>query len=161
MQSHLVRVRLRPPQEIRNGAQGTDGTFVEREQAGRHADGEDGRLAPGPRHAEKLNGPSLQHFALILGLIAGTTSTLAFVPQVLKIWRERDCAAISLKMYASRMVGFALWLAYGAALGSLPLIGFNILNLFLGGAILIFKLQALGHCPDPKRWFCSDERVAS
>ena len=103
----------------------------------------------------------MQNFPLILGLVAGTTSTLAFVPQVLKIWRERDCAAISVKMYASRMIGFALWLAYGVALGSLPLIGFNILNLCLGGIILVFKLQALGHCPDPKRWFSAEERVAS
>lgn len=97
----------------------------------------------------------------MLGLVAGTTSTLAFVPQVLKIWRERDCAAISLKMYAFRMLGFALWLAYGVALGSLPLVGFNILNLLLGGVILVFKLQALGCCPDPKRWFAADEQAVS
>ncbi|GJD64682.1 SemiSWEET family sugar transporter [Methylobacterium frigidaeris] len=96
------------------------------------------------------------HFPLILGFVAGCVSTYAFVPQVVKIWRERDCIAISLKMYVLRLAGFVLWLAYGAALGSVPLIVSNLLNLLLGGAILVFKLQALGLCPDPKGRFCAE-----
>jgi MtN3 and saliva related transmembrane protein len=100
----------------------------------------------------------LTHFPLVLGFIAGCVSTYAFVPQVLKIWRERDCVAISLKMYLLRLAGFALWLVYGIALGSLPLIFFNLLNLLLGGAILVFKLQAVGLCPDPKGWFRAAQR---
>jgi MtN3 and saliva related transmembrane protein len=98
------------------------------------------------------------HFPLFLGLVAGCVSTYAFVPQVVKIWRERDCVAISLKMYVLRLAGFALWLAYGIGLGSVPLIGFNLLNLVLGGAILVFKLQAVGLCPDPKGWFRAGQR---
>jgi hypothetical protein len=47
------------------------------------------------------------------------------------------------------------------ALGSLPLVVFNVLNLVLGGAILVFKLQALGLCPDPKRRFCQAQRTAA
>ena len=56
-------------------------------------------------------------------------STLAFVPQVLKIWRDGDTRAISTRMYVLRDVGFVLWLAYGVALGSAPLIVFNIASL--------------------------------
>ena len=100
----------------------------------------------------------MSYFPLALGLVAGCVSTYAFVPQVLKIWRERDCLAISLKMYVLRLAGFVLWLAYGAALGSVPLIVFNLLNLVLGGAILVFKLQALGMCPDPNGRFRREER---
>ena len=100
----------------------------------------------------------MSYFPLALGLVAGCVSTYAFVPQVLKIWRERDCLAISLKMYVLRLAGFVLWLAYGAALGSVPLIVFNLLNLVLGGAILVFKLQALGMCPHPKGRFRMEER---
>jgi MtN3 and saliva related transmembrane protein len=99
-------------------------------------------------------------FPLLLGLVAGCVSTYAFIPQVLKIWRERDCLAISLKMYVLRLVGFVLWLAYGFALGSMPLVFFNILNLALGGAILVFKLQAIGLCPDPKKRFCPAQQAA-
>ena len=77
----------------------------------------------------------------ILGLVAGCCSTFAFVPQVLKIWREGDTDAISLRMYVMRVAGFVLWLAYGFALGSVPLVVFNVLNLLLGGMILALKLR--------------------
>jgi MtN3 and saliva related transmembrane protein len=77
----------------------------------------------------------------VLGLVAGCCSTAAFVPQVLKIWREGDTRAISLRMYLMRDAGFVLWLAYGLALGSLPLIVFNVLNLLLGGTILALKVR--------------------
>ena len=55
-------------------------------------------------------GLGLGHLPLILGLVAGCVSTYDFVPQVLKIWRERDCVAISSKMFVLRLVGFVLWL---------------------------------------------------
>jgi MtN3 and saliva related transmembrane protein len=77
----------------------------------------------------------------VLGLVAGCCSTAAFVPQVLKIWREGDTRAISLRMYVMRVAGFVLWLGYGFALGSLPLIVFNVLNLLLGGTVLALKLR--------------------
>ena len=77
----------------------------------------------------------------ILGMVAGCCSTLAFVPQVLKIWREGDTRAISLRMYVMRVAGFVLWLGYGLALGSVPLIVFNVLNLLLGGTVLALKLR--------------------
>jgi MtN3 and saliva related transmembrane protein len=77
----------------------------------------------------------------VLGLVAGCCSTVAFVPQVLKIWREGDTRAISLRMYLMRVAGFVLWLGYGFALGSVPLVVFNVLNLLLGGTVLALKLR--------------------
>jgi len=77
----------------------------------------------------------------IVGMIAGCLSTAAFVPQVLKIRREGDTRAISTRMYVLRDLGFVLWLAYGLALRSTPLIVFNILSLLLGGTILVLKLR--------------------
>jgi MtN3 and saliva related transmembrane protein len=46
----------------------------------------------------------------LLGLAAGCCTAYAFVPQVLKIWREGDTRAISLRMYLMRVAGFVLWL---------------------------------------------------
>jgi MtN3 and saliva related transmembrane protein len=77
-----------------------------------------------------------------LGMVAGCCSTYAFVPQVLKIWREGDTRAISTRMYILRVAGFVLWLGYGFALSSTPLIVFNIANLLLGGTVLVLKLRA-------------------
>jgi MtN3 and saliva related transmembrane protein len=89
----------------------------------------------------------LEQVTLIVGLVAGLCSTAAFVPQVVKIWREGDTEAISLRMYVWRSVGFVLWLAYGIALGSLPLVLVNIVCILLGGAVLVLKLKALGRLP--------------
>ena len=77
----------------------------------------------------------------IVGMIAGCCSTAAFVPQVLKIWREGDTRAISTRMYVLRDLGFVLWLAYGLALRSAPLVVFNVLSLLLGATILVLKLR--------------------
>jgi MtN3 and saliva related transmembrane protein len=78
----------------------------------------------------------------ILGMVAGCCSTFAFVPQVLKIWREGDTRAISLRMYLVLTAGFVLWLGYGAVIGSWPVVAVNVANLALGGTILWLKLQA-------------------
>jgi MtN3 and saliva related transmembrane protein len=49
----------------------------------------------------------------IIGYAAAACTTLAFVPQVLKILRERSTDDISAGMYTVYIVGVALWLAYG------------------------------------------------
>ena len=79
---------------------------------------------------------------IILGFVAGCCTTFGYVPQVLKICREGDTQAISTRMFVLRVVGLFLWLGYGFALGSLPLIIFNILSLLLAGTILVLKLRS-------------------
>ena len=76
-----------------------------------------------------------------VGMVAGCCSTAAFVPQVLKIRREGDTRAISARMYVLRNLGFVLWLAYGLALRSTPLVVFNVASLLLGGTVLALKLR--------------------
>jgi MtN3 and saliva related transmembrane protein len=77
----------------------------------------------------------------ILGLAAGFCTTLAFLPQVLKTWRTRSTADISLGMFLVMVLGIILWLIYGALLGDLPLIAANSVTLFLAGAILALKIK--------------------
>jgi MtN3 and saliva related transmembrane protein len=76
-----------------------------------------------------------------LGLAAAFCSTVAFVPQVMKTWRSRSTADISLGMYLVLVLGIVLWLAYGALLGDTPLIVANGITLVLAGGILVFKLR--------------------
>jgi len=63
----------------------------------------------------------------------------SFTPQLVKIWRERDASSVSLRMYAITVTGFALWIAYGLLLKSLPIIGANTVCLIESGAILFLK----------------------
>jgi MtN3 and saliva related transmembrane protein len=77
----------------------------------------------------------------ILGLAAGFCTTLAFLPQVIKTYRTRSTADISLGMFLVMVLGIILWLIYGVLLGDLPLIAANSVTLFLAGAILALKIK--------------------
>src|SRR5262245_52450061 len=75
------------------------------------------------------------------GWIAGALTTLAFVPQVLKTWRSHHADDLSLGMLAIFVAGIILWLVYGIAVVSWPLILSNIVTLGLTGVLLYLKLQ--------------------
>lgn len=77
----------------------------------------------------------------LLGFIAGTLTTAAFVPQVVKSWRTRDLSGVSLRMYSLFTLGVALWLAYGIAVTSWPVIVCNAITLVLAGVVLALKLR--------------------
>lgn len=84
----------------------------------------------------------MSHTALnVLGFLAGVLTTAAFVPQVLKIWKTRSARDISLAMYAVFTTGVGLWLVYGIALGSMPIIVANVFTLVLALAVLSMKLR--------------------
>jgi MtN3 and saliva related transmembrane protein len=76
-----------------------------------------------------------------LGLLAGTLTTIAFVPQVVKTWRTRSTHDISLGMFAILVAGMLAWLVYGAIIGDLPLVLANGVTLLLAGTILVFKIR--------------------
>jgi len=76
----------------------------------------------------------------ILGLVAGLFTTIAFVPQVIKIWKSKHANDISLAMFSLFSSGVALWIIYGLIIGSLPVILSNAVTLVLALAILFLKL---------------------
>jgi MtN3 and saliva related transmembrane protein len=77
----------------------------------------------------------------LLGFAAATCTTLAFAPQVMKVWRTRSTADISLGMFLFLVFGIVLWLFYGVLTGDGPLIAANAVTLLLAGAILFMKLK--------------------
>jgi MtN3 and saliva related transmembrane protein len=77
----------------------------------------------------------------VLGFLAGALTTAAFVPQVLKSWQSRDLSGISLRMYGLFTTGVALWLVYGVAVASLPIIICNAITLLLAGSVLLLKVM--------------------
>ncbi len=79
--------------------------------------------------------------ATLLGLGAGTLTTVAFIPQVLKTWRTRSGNDISLGMFLLFSAGVLMWLLYGFAINSLPVILANTVTLMLSLAILVMKLR--------------------
>ena len=74
-----------------------------------------------------------------VGTAAGLCSMASFVPQLIKIARERDAEGVSLRTYMITVTGFVLWIAYGVLLGSWPVAVSNAVSLMLSGAILALK----------------------
>lgn len=77
----------------------------------------------------------------LIGSLAATLTTTAFVPQVWKIWQTRHTHDISLGMYVAFTCGVALWLLYGILLGSWPIIIANGITVCLAGTVLFMKLR--------------------
>ena len=76
-----------------------------------------------------------------IGLMAGSCTTAAFIPQVLQVWKTKSAKDISLVMYVIFTLGVALWLTYGMAITSMPIIIANCVTLILAICILIMKLK--------------------
>ena len=78
---------------------------------------------------------------VLVGFLAGFLTTVAFVPQVTKIWRERSAKDLSLKTFIAFTIGIGLWLLYGILEGRLPIIVWNGISLCLSAAILAMKVK--------------------
>lgn len=65
----------------------------------------------------------------LLGLAAALLTSIAFVPQVIRNFRRKHVADLSWSTFGTFTVGVTLWLAYGIAIGSLPIILANIFTL--------------------------------
>jgi len=76
-----------------------------------------------------------------LGYAAALLTSASFIPQAVMTIRSRDTRGISRGMYVIFTIGVAFWLAYGIAIGSLPMILANTVTLALAGTILALKLR--------------------
>jgi MtN3 and saliva related transmembrane protein len=76
-----------------------------------------------------------------LGFAAAALTTGSFIPQALMTIRTRNTSGISLGMYLVFTAGVAVWLAYGLAIDSWPMILANTITLALAAVILAFKLK--------------------
>ena len=76
-----------------------------------------------------------------IGLVAGTCTTISFVPQLIRVWRLRSAREISLIMFSVFSLGTFLWLVYGICLRAVPIILANAVSLVLSVAILALKLR--------------------
>jgi len=78
---------------------------------------------------------------IILGLLAALLTTIAFLPQVIKIWKTQKTGDISLIMYIILVTGVFLWLIYGFLIEDLPLIIANLITLILVSFVLFLKIK--------------------
>ena len=81
------------------------------------------------------------NYITILGMTAGFLTTIAFLPQVIRIWKLKEAKDLSLLTFLMFTTGIVIWLVYGLLRGDLPLIIFNAITAVLAGIILYFKIK--------------------
>ncbi|GAA4115900.1 SemiSWEET transporter [Aquimarina addita] len=75
----------------------------------------------------------------ILGFVAATLTTAAFLPQVYQTWRTKNAQSLSLYMLLIFFVGVLSWLVYGVLINSMPVIVANVVTAILTFMLLFFK----------------------
>lgn len=76
-----------------------------------------------------------------VGVAAGLCSMASFVPQIVKLVREKSAEGVSTRMFAITMTGFVLWTTYGVLLKSWPVMVTNAVCLGLTTTIFLLTLR--------------------
>jgi MtN3 and saliva related transmembrane protein len=78
---------------------------------------------------------------VLAGYLAGTLTTISFVPQVIRTWKLKEAKDFSLAMLLLFAAGMILWTAYGIWIISLPIIAANTITLGLVMILLWMKIK--------------------
>ena len=76
-----------------------------------------------------------------IGFVAGTLTTIAFLPQLQRTWRTKSADDMSLAMLLIFTTGVFLWLIYGLYLTAWPIIITNAITFILTLTIMVLKLK--------------------
>jgi len=76
-----------------------------------------------------------------IGFSAAFCTTVAFVPQLLRVIKLKSARDVSLGTFLLFSLGVFLWLVYGIYAGSKPVIASNGATLILSVSILVLKLK--------------------
>lgn len=91
--------------------------------------------------AQLVSGSASENLVTTLGLVAGTLTTIAFIPQITKTWKSKSAQDVSLGMLITFSTGVLLWLAYGLLIHALPVILANLVTFVLTLIILVLKIK--------------------
>lgn len=81
-------------------------------------------------------------FPEAIGMIAGSLTTIAFLPQVIRLYRTKSAKDISWPMIILFNIGVILWAVYGFMIvNGLPLILANIIVTLLTALIIMMKIR--------------------
>jgi len=76
-----------------------------------------------------------------IGMLAAFLTTAAYIPQLVKVLREKHTTSLSLGMYVLITSGIGLWFIYGVMLNSPSLMLANGITFAMALTILIMKIR--------------------
>jgi MtN3 and saliva related transmembrane protein len=77
----------------------------------------------------------------ILGLAAGTITSITFLPQVILIYKTKSAKDLSVNMLALLILGVSMWLTYGIIVKDVAIIYTNSMVLTMSLVMLYFKYR--------------------
>lgn len=81
----------------------------------------------------------------VLGLIAGSLTSLSVALQVYRIWQRKSAKDVSYKMYLTLSLGVALWILYGVLQDEIAITITNAVSLILNLTTLFLKWKFSHH----------------
>ena len=79
----------------------------------------------------------LKFFLTYIGFFAAFCTTIAFLPQAIKVYKTKSTKDISLYMFLIFTIGVLSWLIYGLIINDWPVILANAITLVLSFFILV------------------------
>ena len=80
-------------------------------------------------------------FTQILGYTAGAITSLTFLPQVIKTWKEKSAKDVSLLMFIVAASNEVLWIVYGILQNDWGIILTNVCVLTMSLVMVFLKLR--------------------
>lgn len=72
----------------------------------------------------------------LIGSVAGILTSIAMLPQLVKVIRTKETGDLSLMMICILITGVALWVYYGALRTDMPVILSNSFSVLINAALL-------------------------
>ncbi len=76
-------------------------------------------------------------YITIIGLFAAVLTTIALLPQLMRVWRTKSAKDISVGMFTLQCSSVSLWAIYGVFMNDLSIIAANSL-VFVQAATMLF-----------------------
>ena len=83
----------------------------------------------------------LEFIVRYIGFFAAFCTTIAFLPQAIKVFKSKSTKDISLYMFLIFTIGVLSWLVYGLIINDMPIILANAVTLILSFFILVYKIK--------------------
>lgn len=81
------------------------------------------------------------NLTLLIGLVAASLTTFAFLPQSIKAIRTKHTKDLSLPMLLMLETGIIIWIVYGFIISDIPLLAANFISFIFITVILFLKIK--------------------
>jgi MtN3 and saliva related transmembrane protein len=77
----------------------------------------------------------------LIGYLAALCTTIAFIPQAIKVYKTKHTQDISIGMFLLMNIGLIFWTIYGIMILSYPIIIANVVTIVFAVFILLMKIK--------------------